>query len=92
MRASATICRICPETREPWRRSFRTTSRSGGTNRERVFFSAADRVLYLRLVEENLREACARVLFHRRWAAPKQLPKRAFAATVGGASVPGTKF
>ena len=30
--------------------------------------------------------------FHRRWAAPKQLPKRAFAATVGGASVPDTEF
>ena len=33
-----------------------------GTNRQKVFFTAADRSLYLRLIRENLKEAEARVL------------------------------
>jgi putative transposase len=33
-----------------------------GTNRQRVFFSASDRSLYLRLVKENLKESGIRVL------------------------------
>jgi putative transposase len=33
-----------------------------GTNRDRVFFSIADRHLYLRLISENLAEAGARIL------------------------------
>ena len=33
-----------------------------GTNRQRVFFTVADRKLYLRLIRENLLDAGARVL------------------------------
>ena len=33
-----------------------------GTNRQRVFFTQADRSLYLRLIRENLEEAGVRIL------------------------------
>lgn len=37
-------------------------SPKGGTNRGRIFFSVADRKLYLRLIRENLDDAGIRVL------------------------------
>jgi putative transposase len=33
-----------------------------GTNRQRVFFTDADRALYLRLIRENLTESATRIL------------------------------
>ena len=35
-----------------------------GTNRQRVFFTSADRSLYLRLIRDNIEDSGSRVLAH----------------------------